>query len=121
MAGDHRLRARDPADSPAASVVARVVVLMRKRTTATSGDGRDAFTVVAERLHGTRKPIDSILGIADELPAGREFKAFAAAHALAMALYENYLEADAEHHARATKDLADVLVDAGGRPIHGTH
>lgn len=120
MAGDHhRLRARDAPDLAAASVAA--FGMNRKQTMASAGDGRDAFTVVAERLHGTRKPIDSILGIADELPAGREFKAFAAAHALAMALYENYLEADAEHHARATKDLADVLVDAGGRPIHGTH
>lgn len=92
----------------------------RKQTAATAGDGRDAFAVVAERLHGTRKPIDSILGIVHELPAGREFAAFAAAHALAMQLYENYLEADAEHHARATHELASALVDAGGRPL-ATH
>lgn len=67
---------------------------MSKQTQAKLPDGRDAFNIIAERLDGLKRPVDSLCAIADKFAAEHAFRMFALHVHAAIAAYELYLLAD---------------------------
>ena len=74
-------------------------------TQALTPDGHDAFIEIAKRLDAAHKPVQSVLTIAEQLPAGESFITFALALEFAMNMYTRYLE----HDLKATEERKSMF------------